>query len=155
MRAIDTNVLVYAEIRSSAHHRTSLRLLTSLAEGIPPWAIPWPCIYEFIRIVTHPRVYHPPMPVTEVLADLAIILASPSVVVLSETPQHSEIMKKVLQESGATGNLVQDAHIATLCLEHGVEEFITGDRDFTRFSQLHVTNPSHPNSLYPILFSKE
>lgn len=141
MRAIDTNVLVYAEIRSSAHHHTSLSLLTSLAEGSPPWAIPWPCIYEFIRIVTHPRVYHPAMPLTEALADLSVILASPSLTLLSETSHHSEIMKTVLQSSGASGNLVHDAHIAALCLEHGVEEFITGDRDFARFSQLQITNP--------------
>ena len=56
MQAIDTNVLVYGEITSSQHHRQARQLLTQLAEGAVPWALPWPCIYEFLRVVTHPRV---------------------------------------------------------------------------------------------------
>jgi hypothetical protein len=50
-------------------------------------------------------------------------------------------MSKVLEASGVTGNLVHDAHIAALCIEHGISEFISGDRDFARFSSLKVTNP--------------
>ena len=60
---------------------------------------------------------------------------------LSETPRHAEIMRSVLEVSGVTGNLIHDAHIATLCLEHGVSELLTGDRDFSRFRGLRVTHP--------------
>ncbi len=141
MRAIDTNVLVFAEIASSAHHGTALRLLTELAEGHRTWAIPWPCIYEFLRVVTHPRVYHPPVPVHRALDDLKSLLDSPNLVLLSETGQHRIVMHQVVERSGAAGNLVHDAHIASLCLEHGVSEFITGDRDFSRFEGLHVVDP--------------
>ena len=141
MRAVDTNVLVYAEMTTSRHHVAARRLLGELAEDARPWAIPWPCVYEFLRVVTHPRVYHPPAPLPVALADLRSILASPSVVLLSETSRHADIMAGVLEASSAGGNLVHDAHIAALCLEHGVSELLTGDRDFSRFPGLRVDHP--------------
>lgn len=141
MRAVDTNILVYAEITTSRHHGTAAALLRELAEGPAPWALPWPCIYEFLRVVTHPRVYHPPMPMPRALADLERILESPSLVLLAETERHPEIMERLVRDSGATGNLVHDAHIAALCIEHGVSELVTGDRDFLRFTDLRIRNP--------------
>ncbi len=140
MQAIDTNVLVYSEIVSSTHHRAARRLLTQLAEGPIAWAIPWPCVYEFLRVVTHSRVFAPPVPLEVALHDLGQILASPTLVLLSETERHAEVMMAVVNESEATGNLLHDAHIAALCLEHGVSELLTGDRDFSRFP-LRVANP--------------
>ena len=141
MKAVDTNVLIYAEIRSSPRHEEARRLMGELAEGALPWAIPWPCIYEFLRIVTHPRVYHPPVPLSVALHDVRSILDSPTLLLLHETPNHPDVMMRVLEESGVTGNLVHDAHIAALCLEHGITELISGDRDFTRFPSLTVRNP--------------
>lgn len=141
MRAIDTNILVYAEIISSAHHHRALVLLTELAGDPRPWAIPWPCIYEFLRVVTHPRVFHPPVPMERALSDLGQILGSPSLRLLSETPRHAEIMERVLEGGNVSGNLTHDAHIAALCLEHGVSELLTGDRDFRRFPGLSVVDP--------------
>lgn len=140
MRAIDTNVLVYAAIVSSTHHPAARLLLTELAEGPVPWAIPWPCVYEFLRVITHPRVFSPPVPLEVALDDLSRILASPTLVMLSETDRHAEVMQRVMSQSGVTGNLVHDAHIAALCIEHGVSELLTGDRDFSRFP-LAVVNP--------------
>lgn len=95
------------------------KLLGDLAEGAVPWAIPWPCIYEFLRVVTHPRVHHPPVPLSVALGELRRILASPTLVMLSETPNHPEVLMKVLNESGVTGNLAHDAHIAALCRSTG------------------------------------
>jgi len=141
MRALDTNVLVYAQIRSSPHHDTALEILTELADGALPWAIPWLCVYEFLRVVTHPRVYHPPVPLHVATADLTQMLRAPTVVLLSETAGHGDILMALLRESAVTGNLIHDAHIAALCLEHGVSEFVTGDRDFARFPRLKVHNP--------------
>lgn len=140
MKAVDTNVLVYAEIISSSHHRTARRLLTDLAEGSAPWAIPWPCVYEFLRVVTHPRVFSPPVPVAVALHDVEQILSSPTLVLLSETERHAEVMSALIGDSAVTGNLIHDAHIAALCVEHGISELVTGDRDFSRFP-VRVTNP--------------
>jgi hypothetical protein len=141
VRAIDTQLLVYAEITSSPFHGRARQLLTELAEGAAPWAIPWPCIYEFLRVVTHPRVFHPPVPLDVARADLAAILASPSLVVLAETARHAEVLDAVLAESGVAGNLIHDAHIAALCREHGVTELLSADRDFARFRSLTVVDP--------------
>jgi len=141
LRAIDTNILVYAEVRSGPHHAVARKILQEQAEGAVPWAIPWPCVYEFLRVVTHPRVYHPPMPLQIALRDLKRILCSPMLVLLHETQRHAEIMMSVMVEGGVSGNLVHDAHIAALCIEHGVSELVTGDHDFSRFSQLSIINP--------------
>jgi uncharacterized protein len=141
LQAIDTNVLVYAEITSSQHHRRARQLLTQLAEGAVPWALPWPCIYEFLRVVTHPRVFHPPVPLEIAVADLKAITDSPSILLLSETDRHLELMTSLAKEAGVSGNLIHDAHIAGLCLEHGVTELISADRDFLRFKSLKIVNP--------------
>lgn len=75
------------------------------------------------------------------LSDIRAILASPSLVPLSETPRHPEVMDAVASRSGASGNLLHDAHIAALCIEHGVADLITGDRDFHRFEGLRLHDP--------------
>lgn len=141
MRAVDTNVLIYAEMTTSQHHVAARDLLRALAEDARPWAIPWPCVYEFLHVVTHPRVYHPPAPLRVALADLRAVLASPSLVLLNETSRHADVMASVLEASGVAGNLVHDAHIAALCIEHGVSELLTGDHDFSRFPGLRVAHP--------------
>ncbi len=141
MRAFDTNVLVYATVASSPQHAVARRLLVAAAEGGRPWAIAWPSIYEFLRVVTHPRVLHPPIAPDAALVAVQGMLASPSLILLSETARHPEVMAGLLKSSRATGNLVHDAHIAALCLEHGVTELVTGDRDFSRFAELKTHNP--------------
>ena len=141
MQAVDTNILVYAEVEGSSHHGDARRLLVDLANGPKPWAIPWPCVNEFLRVVSHHRIFHPPSPILEALEDMKRILDSPSLQMLHETPDHWSILTRVLDESGASGNLIHDAHIAALCIEHGVSELITADRDFARFPSLRIHNP--------------
>jgi toxin-antitoxin system PIN domain toxin len=132
---------VFAEIRGTRHHAAAVALLTGLAASQEPWAIPWPCIYELVRVVTHPRVFHPPMPLDTAVRDIRAIFSSPSLVLLSETHRHAELALSLLKRAGASGNLAHDAHIAALCLEHGVRELVTADRDFSRFPELKTVNP--------------
>jgi len=139
--ALDTNILVYARREEAPHHTHAKGLLQEFAEGDSPWALPWPCIYEFIRVVTHPRVFDPPTGLDDVLGDLNSLLQSPALTLLREGPRHDAFMQRLLRSSQATGNLVHDAHIAALVAEHGVSEFWTADRDFARFSGIHVRNP--------------
>jgi uncharacterized protein len=104
-------------------------------------AIPWPCVYEFLSVVTHTRVFHPPVPLDVAMRDLRSILHSPSLILLAETDRHLEIAAPLLARAGASGNLVHDAHIAALCVEHGVRELLSADRDFARFPDVKVRNP--------------
>ena len=141
MQAVDTNVLVAAHVETVPEHQVAHDLLVLLAEGDLPWAIPWPCVYEFLRVTTHPRVFHPPFSLDHALRSISSLLKSPTLLLLSETGRHAEVMERVVSAGGSTGNLVHDAHIAALCIEHGVREIVTGDRDFTRFNGLVVINP--------------
>ena len=111
--------MIYARREELPHHVRARALVTGLAQGDEPWALPWPCVYEFIRVVTHPRVFDPPSSLDAVLEDLVSLLASPSLVLLGEGPAHSAHMRKTVTEGKAAGNLAHDAHIAALALERG------------------------------------
>jgi predicted nucleic acid-binding protein len=87
-------------------------ILKEFPEGEQPWALPWPCIYEFIRVVTHPRVFDPPTDLESALDDLDSLLQSPSLTLLREGPRHSVFTQRLLRSGQAAGNLAHDAHIA-------------------------------------------
>ncbi|MDO9398836.1 MAG: PIN domain-containing protein [Herbiconiux sp.] len=135
MRALDTNILVYAFIRTSAHHTWASRIVDGLAEGPAPWAIPWPCLHEFLATVTNRRLF-PDVVATAAQAQVDEWLSSPSVTVLSETPLHAMTLARVMAGSGAVGARVHDAKVAAICIDHGVTEIITNDRDFLAFEEL-------------------
>jgi hypothetical protein len=139
--ALDTNILVYARREEAPHHTAALDLLVGLSEGDEPWALPWPCVYEFLRVVTHPRVFDPPTDLDVALEDVVGLLASPAVVVLGEGSAHRGHLRSIGVAGRAVGNLIHDAHIAALCIEHGVRELLSADRDLTRFPGLRVRNP--------------
>lgn len=141
MIAIDTNILVFAARPEPVFHRQALELITQLAEGSDPWAIPWPCAYEFLRIVTHPRVFSRPSLPEEAVETLQLLQESPSLTMIGAGPGHFGILEAAMRNSGVTGNLVHDAHIAALCLEHGVSMLFTLDRDFSRFPGLKYRSP--------------
>jgi toxin-antitoxin system PIN domain toxin len=141
MTALDTNILVYARRKEIPHHREAFRLVQEFSQGERPWALAWMCVYEFLRVVTHPRVFNPPTAMETVLEDLDSLLASPSLHMLGEGPGHRGLMRRMLLEGKATGNLAHDAHIAALMLEHGVTEILTADRDLNRFPGIKVVDP--------------
>lgn len=141
MIALDTNVLVYAHRRDSAWHDEAARVVRGLAEGLAPWAIPWPCIHEFLAVSTHPRIFSPPTKLAPGLDQVKAWLESPSLSLLGERPGYLERLGAVLRSSKVTGPRVHDARVAALCLHHGVRELWSADRDFTRFEALTVRNP--------------
>lgn len=134
-------MLVYARREETAHHQRARALLEELASGDAPWAVPWPCVYEFIRVVTHHRVFDPPSDLDTVLRDLESLVQSPSLTLLGEGPAHPGHLQRAVTAGRAAGNLAHDAHIAALVIEHGVRELWTTDRDFARFSGVRTRNP--------------
>ena len=132
MIAVDTNVLLYADREETPQHRAALRALRRLAEGHEAWAIPIQCVGEFLRVVSHDRVFQPPTPIDEALASIESLLASPAARLLMPGNRYLQILRDVIARSGVRGNLVVDAQIAAVCLEHGASTLLTEDRDFTR-----------------------
>ncbi|REJ08554.1 PIN domain-containing protein [Microbacterium bovistercoris] len=141
MIAVDTNLLVYAHREDSPHHTAAAELLRGLAGGAAPWAIPWPCIHEFLAVVTHPRIYAPPTPPQLALEAVERLAALPNVRLLHEVPAHLEVLGGLLRGGTVTGARVHDARIAAICLTHGVGELWSADRDFSWFPALRVVNP--------------
>lgn len=141
MIAVDTNLLVYAHRADSLWHSRALAKITELAEGRSPWAIPWPCIHEFLAIITHPRIYAPPTPLATAIDQVEAWFESPSLLILAETDGYWSELRSALEQGQISGPLVHDARVAALCCDHGVRELWTADRDFGRFPQLTVVNP--------------
>ena len=141
MIAVDTNILVYAHRADSEWHEPARRCVKQAAEGRPRWAIPWPCVHEFLAIVTHPRIYRPPTELELALDQVAAWLESPSLELLGETADYFAVLASLLRSGKISGPAVHDARVAALCVVHGVEELWSADRDFGRFAGLVVRNP--------------
>jgi toxin-antitoxin system PIN domain toxin len=139
--AVDTNILVYVHREDSAWHTAARDVVTALAEGRSAWAIPWPCLHEFLAIVTHQRIYRPPTPLAIALDQVSAWLESPTLVRLAENESYWDTLRDCLAAGRVAGPQVHDARIAALCLAHGVRELWTHDRDFGRFPGLLVRNP--------------
>ena len=141
MIAVDTNILVYAHRRDSEWHEPAAACVRELAEGTASWAVPWPCLHEFLAIVTHERIFSPPSPVAKAIEQVNAWLESPSVVLLSETSGYWDVLTGLIERSRVTGPRVHDGRIAALCIHHGVRELLSADRDFSRFGGLRTRNP--------------
>ena len=141
MITTDTNILVYAHRSDSEWHARAQTCLRKLAEGRGPWGIPWPCLHEFLAIVTHPRIYDPPSGVEAAVDQVDAWLESPRVELLGESEAHWEVLREELRVGRIQGPVVHDARIASICIGHGVTELWTADRDFGRFPRLRVRNP--------------
>jgi toxin-antitoxin system PIN domain toxin len=139
--AVDTNILVYAHRADSPFHAAAQACVVSLAEGAGSWAIPWPCLHEFLAIVTHPRIYAPPSPLERALDQVDAWLESPALRLLTEAEEHWPALRDLVARGHIAGPKVHDARIAALCREHGVRELWSADRDFSRFPEIRVVNP--------------
>lgn len=144
MIAVDTNVLAHAHRVDSPWHEAARDAVRGLAEGASPWAIPWPCVHEFLAIVTHPRIFRPPTPLARALDQVDAWLESPALLVLGESETHWATLRAALEAGRVTGPQVHDARIAALCVDHGIDELWTADRDFSRFPGVRVRNPLIP-----------
>jgi uncharacterized protein len=139
--AIDTNLLVFAHRADAPDHQAAIAALTPVFEGPTAWALPWPCLHEFISIATHPNIYKPASTLPDALGFLGTLLSSPQLHLLSEGPGYFEKLRDLALAARLRGPRIHDARIAALCLHHGVGELWTADRDFSVFPQLTTRNP--------------
>ena len=141
MIAVDSNLLIYSHRESSEFHAGAKELIDSLRGQSASWAIPWPCVHEFIAIVTHPGIYKPASTLTEALGFLDALFVSPPLHLLAESPGYFDKLRDIATAARLKGPRIHDARIAALCLHHGVRELWSADRDFSVFPQLKVRNP--------------
>ena len=142
MLAVDTNVLVYAHRREAPEHGIASELLQTLASGAEPWAIPWPCAYEFFSVVTNPRIWKDAASTSkQAWAQLDAWFGSPSLRLLAEPAGFAEVLGELAQRARVRGPLIHDARVAAICLAHGVEKLVSRDRDFALFPELKIENP--------------
>lgn len=139
--SVDANVLLYASDRSSDRHERARRFLESCAAGPQTFYLAWPTLMAYLRIATHPRIFAAPLNPDEALDNIAALVELPHVRVVSELDGFLEAYRKVGGDMPVRGNLVSDAHLAAILLQHGVRTLYTHDRDFRKFSQLDVRDP--------------
>ncbi len=142
MIAVDTNLLVYAHRRESRYHDPAASIIRGLAEGDDAWAIPWPCCYEFLSVVTNPRIWRDSATSQEqAWRQLTAWIASPSIRLIGETEDFPRILESFVRRPRVLGGVVHDARIAAICVAHGAEALLTRDRDFSLFPELKTRDP--------------
>jgi hypothetical protein len=142
MFVVDTNVLIYAAEQSSEEHGPCLEALERWQRSNTAWFLCWNVLYEFVRVVTHPRVFRRPWDSVSAWGFLEALLASPAVDILVETERHAVVAREVLQAlPQVRGNIIHDLHTAVLMREHGIRVIYTRDTDFHRFPFLEVRDP--------------
>ena len=140
MKVIDLNLLLYAVNRDSPRHSAALTWLQDAMSGEERVGLAWTVVLGFIRVTTSPRVFEHPLSADDALRTVDAWLSQASVSPLEPGEGHWSILRDLLVEAGAAGNLTSDAHLAALAIEHGAELCST-DADFARFKRLRWTNP--------------
>jgi len=139
--SVDVNVLLYASDASSPKHAEAIRFLTERASDPDLFCIAWSTLTAFLRIATHSRIFAHPLSPDEALGNVESLLNLPRVRTLSEGEGFLEIYREVTARFPVRGNLVPDAHLAALLLQHGVRRLYTVDRDFRKLYFHDVADP--------------
>lgn len=140
MILVDVNLLLYAENSQGENYEKARSWWQHQLSGTETVGLSWTVLTAFIRIGTHPRVYAQPLALKDAIAHVQSWFDQPCVRLLEPTTAHWSILQKMLLAGNAPANLVTDAHLAALALEHNATLFST-DADFSRFPGLKWKNP--------------
>ena len=140
MILVDANILVYSHVKSFAQHGSARDWLDQQLNGSTRVGPPWISLIAFMRLVTNSRVFERPEPITDAWRQVQNWLACETVWTPQPTERHAELLDELLALPGIHANLVPDAHLAAMALEHGLT-LCSSDGDFARFPKLHWLNP--------------
>lgn len=140
MILIDANLLIYATMKTFSNHSKVKEWLDKKLNGETPVGMPWSSILSFLRIVTNPRIFEAPVSSKEAWKVIEFWLDCPTVWIPQSTEKHRRILERLIQETSVQANLIPDAHLAALAIEHGLMLCST-DGDFARFRKLKWENP--------------
>jgi len=139
---------VYAHRREARSGDAAFPLMRIPAEGDRAWAIPWPCWYEFLSVVTNRWIWKDgATPSGTAWQQMAAWMASPFHRMIGETADFADILSSFVQRPHVAGGVVHDARIAAICVAHGVDELLTRDRDFSMFPELRTRDPFSTRSI--------
>ncbi|MBI2338882.1 MAG: type II toxin-antitoxin system VapC family toxin [Deltaproteobacteria bacterium] len=133
----DINILVYAHRADSPYHLKAAKAVDGLATSLSPFALCSFVCSGFLRIVTNHRIFVEPTPISDGIRFLESLLTRDNCRTVEPGERHWEIFSTFLKETKATGNLVSDAYLASIAVEHGLE-LLTHDSDFKRFAELKI-----------------
>jgi len=137
---IDANLLIFASVVSIPQHDSAKAWLDEKLNGDAMVGLPWQSLTAFLRIVTNPRIFSPSVPADDAWSVVTYWLGCPPVWIPQPTERHASLLGGIYSEIHPTGNLVPDAALAALAIEHGLVLCST-DSDFARFSGLRWQNP--------------
>jgi toxin-antitoxin system PIN domain toxin len=141
MIAFDTNILVYAHRRDMPQHTQALQAIQRLVAEGRTWAVPWPCIHEFLAVVTNRRIFRTPTSTQTAMTVIRELGAQQQGRMLGESRRHLDILDRLCRSASVNGSRFHDARIAAICIGHGVSQLWTADRDFSYFPELKTKNP--------------
>jgi uncharacterized protein len=140
---IDVNILIYASIPTFQQHHAAREWLDRQLSASAPVGLPWLTVLAYLRLATNGRIFKPPVAMATAWQRVSAWLARDVVWMPAPTERHAEVLGKLLAQPGVHGNLVTDAHLAALAIEHGLTLCST-DGDFARFQGLRWLNPLVP-----------
>jgi toxin-antitoxin system PIN domain toxin len=140
VRLVDANVLIYAVNEASTHHEAARRWLDGALSGEETVGFASSVVLAFLRLTTHPAVFAQPLDADAATAIVRGWTDQPTARLIDPTPRHLDLLSGLLAESGTAANLVSDAHLAALTIEHDAV-LVTFDSDFGRFTGLRTERP--------------
>lgn len=140
MILVDANILLYAQDQLSPNHTAARKWWDIQLSGASPVCLCWTVLSAFIRISTNPRVFENPLSLNQTLSCVQSWLDQPCLRIVYPTSRHWTVFRNLLLEGQAVANLVTDAHLAALAIEHGCE-LLSTDADFSRFPSVKWRNP--------------
>ncbi len=140
MLLCDVNVLVYAHRADAPDHPRYRRWLEALIMGDEAYGVSELVLSGFMRVVTHPKIFAQPSPLADAIAFANQLRDQPNSVTVNPGPRHWDIFQSLCTAHGVRGNLIPDAYLAALAVETGCE-WVTTDRDYSRFTGLRVRHP--------------
>ncbi len=140
MILVDANLLIYAHVSDAPLHRPARQWLDDRLNGSARVGLPWPSLLSFLRIVTNPRIFPRPEGIDCAWGQVKDWLGAGPAWIPQPTDRHVAVLEKLIADTGVHANLVPDAHLAALAIEHGLVLCST-DRDFSRFGDLRFENP--------------
>lgn len=140
MVLVDANLLLYAVDEGDPRHQAALDWLTMALNGTRRVGLPWQSLAAFLRISTHPRASARPISGTDAWALVEDWLSAPAAWVPGPEDRHAAILAELITRHELTGNLIPDAMLAALAIEHGLT-ICSADTDFVRFDEIAWTNP--------------